>query len=330
MSFCPRIALTAGEPAGIGPDLCIQLAQYQQQADVIVIADPLLLQQRAQQLGLAVTLEAADLSLAASVPDIGTLRYIPIELIEPVIAGQLNSHNATYVLQTLQYALDGCLNGDFDAVVTAPVHKAVINDANVAFTGHTEFFADGSDTEKVVMMLATADLRVALATTHLPLKEVSDAITPRSLTRVIEIIHANMKQQFGISKPHIAVCGLNPHAGEDGHLGREEIDIINPVIKQLLQQGITVSGPWPADTIFVKDKLADFDVVLAMYHDQGLPVLKHQGFGMAVNVTLGLPFIRTSVDHGTALELAGTGRANVNSLQAAIDMAITMKKSQQS
>jgi len=328
LSFCPRIALTAGEPAGIGPDLCIQLAQYQQQADVIVIADPLLLQQRAQQLGLAVTLEAADLSLAASVPDIGTLRYIPIELIEPVIAGQLNSHNATYVLQTLQYALDGCLNGDFDAVVTAPVHKAVINDANVAFTGHTEFFADGSDTEKVVMMLATADLRVALATTHLPLKEVSDAITAAGLTQVLEIIDANMKQQFGILQPRIAVCGLNPHAGEDGHLGREEIDVINPVIKRLSEQGMRLSGPWSADTIFVKDKLTDFDVVLAMYHDQGLPVLKHQGFGMAVNVTLGLPFIRTSVDHGTALELAGTGKANITSLQAAINMAITMNKSQ--
>jgi 4-hydroxythreonine-4-phosphate dehydrogenase len=330
LSFCPRIALTAGEPAGIGPDLCIQLAQYQQQCDLIVIADPQLLQQRAQQLGLTVNLEEADLSLAATVPDIGTLRYIPIELIEPVLAGQLNSQNSPYVLQTLQYALDGCLDGSFDAVVTAPVHKAVINDANVEFTGHTEFFADGSGIEKVVMMLATPDLRVALATTHLPLKEVSEAITPEGLTRVIEIIYANMKQQFGLSQPRIAVCGLNPHAGEDGHLGREEIDIINPVIKYLSQQGITVSGPWPADTIFVKDKLADFDVVLAMYHDQGLPVLKHQGFGMAVNVTLGLPFIRTSVDHGTALELAGTGRAKITSLQAAIDMAITMNKSQQS
>jgi 4-hydroxythreonine-4-phosphate dehydrogenase len=330
LSLCHRIALTSGEPAGIGPDLCLQLTQHQQKVDVIVIADPQLLQQRAQQLGLTVTLEKADLSLAATVPDIGTLRYIPIELIEPVLVGQLNSQNAPYVLQILQYALDGCLDGSFDAVVTAPVHKAVINDANVEFTGHTEFFADGSDTEKVVMMLATSDLRVALATTHLPLKEVSDAITAASLTQVLEIVHANMKQQFGISQPRIAVCGLNPHAGEDGHLGREEIDVINPVIKRLSQQGMMISGPWPADTIFVKDKLTDFDVILAMYHDQGLPVLKHQGFGMAVNVTLGLPFIRTSVDHGTALELAGTGRANITSLQAAIDMAITMKKSQQS
>ena len=330
MSFCPRIALTAGEPAGIGPDLCIQLAQNQQHADLIVIADPQLLQQRAQQLGLTVTLEKADLSLAATVPDKGTLRYIPIEVIESVVAGQLNNKNAPYVLQTLQYALDGCLADRFDAVVTAPVHKAVINDANVAFTGHTEFFADGSETEQVVMMLATADLRVALATTHLPLKDVSEAITATSLTRVIEIIHENMKKQFGISQPRIAVCGLNPHAGEDGHLGREEIDIINPVIERLSQQGIAISGPWPADTIFVKDKLSDFDVILAMYHDQGLPVLKHQGFGRAVNVTLGLPFIRTSVDHGTALELAGTGTATITSLQAAIDMAITMKKSQQS
>jgi 4-hydroxythreonine-4-phosphate dehydrogenase len=328
LSACPRIALTAGEPAGIGPDLCIQLAQYQQQSDIIVVADPQLLEQRAQQLDLALTLEAADLSLDATIAEPGTLRYIPVELIEPAFAGQLNHQNAPYVLNTLQCALDGCLDGSFDAVVTAPVHKAVINDANINFTGHTEFFADGSDTEKVVMMLATDDLRVALATTHLPLKDVSNEITSESLTRIIEIIHTSMKQQFGISKPRIAVCGLNPHAGEDGHLGREEIDIINPVIKRLSQQGIAISGPWPADTIFVKDKLTEFDVVLAMYHDQGLPVLKHQGFGMAVNVTLGLPFIRTSVDHGTALELAGTGKATMTSLQAAIDMAITMSKSQ--
>ena len=329
MSCYPRIALTAGEPAGIGPDLCIQLAQQQQQCDLIVIADPQLLQQRAQQLGLSVTLEEADLSLPASIPAKGILRYSPIELAAPVQSGQLNKQNSHYVLQTLQYALDECLANNFDAVVTAPVHKGVINEAKVSFTGHTEFFADGSNTEQVVMMLATQDLRVALATTHLPLIEVSDAISQSSLTKVIEIIHAALKQQFCIERPRIAVCGLNPHAGEGGHLGREEIDVISPVIERLSQQGMSLSGPWPADTIFVEDKLSDFDVVLAMYHDQGLPVLKHQGFGKAVNVTLGLPFIRTSVDHGTALELAGTGKATVTSLQAAIDMAITMKKSQQ-
>ena len=234
------------------------------------------------------------------------------------------------MLQTLQYALDECLADNFDAVVTAPVHKGVINDAKVNFTGHTEFFADGSDTEQVVMMLATQDLRVALATTHLPLIEVSQAITQSSLTKVIEIIHAALQQQFGIDRPRIAVCGLNPHAGEGGHLGREEIDVIAPVIERLSQQGLMVSGPWPADTVFVEDKLTNFDIVLAMYHDQGLPVLKYRGFGKAVNVTLGLPFIRTSVDHGTALDLAGTGKATITSLQAAIDMAITMKKSQHS
>jgi len=330
LSRCSRVALTAGEPAGIGPDLCIQLAQHQQQCDLIVIADPQLLQQRAGQLGLPITLEEADLSLPANIPTKGTLRYKPVELTVPAQAGQLNKLNAHYVLQTLQYALDECLADNFDAVVTGPVHKGVINDAKVNFTGHTEFFADGSDTEQVVMMLATEDLRVALATTHLPLIEVSKAITQSSLTKVIEITHAALQQQFGIKRPRIAVCGLNPHAGEGGHLGREEIDVIAPVIERLSQQGLMLSGPWPADTVFVEDKLTGFDVVLAMYHDQGLPVLKYRGFGKAVNVTLGLPFIRTSVDHGTALDLAGTGKASITSLQAAIDMAITMKKSQHS
>lgn len=328
MSSCPRIALTAGEPAGIGPDLCIQLAQYQQQCELIVIAEPQLLEQRALQLGLKIKLEQADLSLAAKIPEKGTLKYYPVDLTAPVEVGQLNKQNSNYVLNTLQFALDGCLNDTFDAVVTAPVHKGIINEANVGFTGHTEFFADGSNTKQVVMMLATAHLRVALATTHLPLKDVSDAITLPSLSRVIEITHTAMQQQFGIDAPRIAVCGLNPHAGENGHLGQEEITVITPVIERLSQQGMLLSGPWPADTVFVKDKLSDFDVVLAMYHDQGLPVLKHQGFGEAVNVTLGLPFIRTSVDHGTALDLAGTGKASISSLEAAIDMAIAMKKSQ--
>ncbi len=323
MNICHRIALTAGEPAGIGPDLCIQLAQHQQSCELVVIADPQLLQQRAEQLGIPIKLELTDLSKPATVPAEGTLRYLPIELAEPVLAGVLNSLNSAYVLNTLQLALDGCLDGTFDAVVTAPVHKGVINDAEFAFSGHTEFFADGAGVEQVVMMLATPTLRVALATTHLPLKMVSEAITQASLTRVIEIIHQ------GLSSPRIAVCGLNPHAGEGGHLGTEEIEVISPVIERLTKQGINLSGPWPADTIFVQDKLNNFDVVLAMYHDQGLPVLKHQGFGRAVNVTLGLPFIRTSVDHGTALDIAGTGKATISSLQTAIDMANTMIKSKQ-
>jgi 4-hydroxythreonine-4-phosphate dehydrogenase len=323
MNTCHRIALTSGEPAGIGPDLCLQLAQQQQTSELVVIADPELLQQRAQQLALPIKLELTDLSKPASVPAKGTLRYLPVALAAPVTARVLNSLNSTYVLNTLQLALDGCLEGTFDAVVTAPVHKGIINDAGFMFSGHTEFFADGAGVEQVVMMLATPTLRVALATTHLPLKMVSQAITQVLLTRVIEIIH------HGLSSPRIAVCGLNPHAGEGGHLGMEEIDVISPVIERLAKQGINLSGPWPADTIFVQEKLQDFDVVLAMYHDQGLPVLKHQGFGGAVNVTLGLPFIRTSVDHGTALDIAGTGKATISSLQAAIDMANTMMKSKQ-
>lgn len=318
MNSCHRIALTPGEPAGIGPDLCIQLAQYQQTSELVVIADPQLLSQRAKQLGLSVKLELIDLSLPATLPTKGTLRYLPVDLAVSVIAGELNRLNSKYVLSTLQLALDGCLNGSFDAVVTGPVHKGVINDAEYSFSGHTEFFADGAGVKQVVMMLATPTLRVALATTHLPLKMVSQAITQQSLTRVIEIIHQTL------SLPSIAVCGLNPHAGEAGHLGREEIEVISPVIERLSKQGINCSGPWPADTIFVQDRLQDYDVVLAMYHDQGLPVLKYQGFGNAVNVTLGLPFIRTSVDHGTAIDIAGSGKATITSLQAAIDMANTM------
>jgi 4-hydroxythreonine-4-phosphate dehydrogenase len=291
-----------------------------------VIADPALLKQSSDNLGLSVTLELFDNNKPATISKKNSLKYSPIKLAAPVQAGILNKKNAHYVLASLQKALEGCLTKQFDAVVTAPVHKSIINDAGVDFTGHTEFFADGANVQQVVMMLATPELRVALATTHLPLNKVSEAITQQSLTRIIEIINTSLQQQAGIPHPRIAVCGLNPHAGEDGHLGREEIDIISPVIERLSQQGIDLSGPWPADTIFVADKLTRYDVVLAMYHDQGLPVLKHQGFGKAVNVTLGLPFIRTSVDHGTALDLAGTGKANIGSLQAAVDMAVDMAK----
>lgn len=321
MSSCHRIALTAGEPAGIGPDLCVQLAQYQQTCELVIIADPHLLQQRAEQLGLPIELELVDLSKTAQIPAKGIVRYLPVALAEPVTAGVLNPLNSAYVLDTLQLALDGCLAKRFDAVVTAPVHKGIINDAGFLFSGHTEFFADGAGVDQVVMMLATPTLRVALATTHLPLNLVSQSITQSLLTRVIEIIH------HGLSSPRIAVCGLNPHAGEGGYLGMEEIEVISPVIERLRKQGINLSGPWPADTIFVQEKLNEYDVVLAMYHDQGLPVLKHQGFGRAVNVTLGLPFIRTSVDHGTALDIAGTGKATISSLQTAIDMANKMIKS---
>lgn len=327
MSQPRRIALTCGEPAGIGPDLCLELAHHPQQAQLVALADPDLLKSRAEQLGLAIELIPLNINEPAALPEPGQLYVLPQTLQEKVVAGQLNPANSRYVLNTLQTALEGSLSKDFDAIVTAPVHKGVINEAGHSFSGHTEFFADGAGVRKVVMMLATQTLRVALATTHLPLNAVSQAITKESLTEVIRITNNSLQQQFGIDKPRIAVCGLNPHAGEGGYLGREEIDTIQPVIDELYQQGIAVSGAWPADTIFNQDKLSDYDVVLAMYHDQGLPVLKHHGFGKAVNVTLGLPFIRTSVDHGTALDLAGTGKASATSLQAAVDMALFMANS---
>lgn len=325
-----RIALTSGEPAGIGPDLAVQLAQTRQQAQLIVLADPSLLQQRAQQLNLPLQLIEADLNQPAAIAEPGSLYYLPVQLSQPVTAGELNPANSSYVLAMLQLALDKSISGEFDAIVTAPVHKGVINDAGHSFSGHTEFFADGAGVAKVVMMLATGDLRVALATTHLPLAAVSDAITRDSLQQILHITNDSLKRQFGLNKPRIAVCGLNPHAGEGGHLGHEEIDTIQPVIDACQSEGLAVSGAWPADTIFNQDRLKDYDVVLAMFHDQGLPVLKHHGFGRAVNVTLGLPFIRTSVDHGTALDLAATGKASASSLQAAIDMALEMADSQQS
>lgn len=328
MNTCPRIVITAGEPAGIGPDICIDIAQHAFSCELIVIADPNLLKQRAELLGVDISLEPVDLTLPPRPSIKNVIRYLPVTLATACVSGELTSLNAQYVLDGLQIALDGCLNKQFDAVVTAPVHKGVINDASVSFTGHTEFFADGAGVEQVVMMLATESLKVALATTHLPLKEVSAAITVKSLTDVINIINHSFKTQFGLEKPKIAVCGLNPHAGEGGHLGTEEIEVIDPVITSLKAQGLNVSGSWPADTIFVDEKLKQHDVVLAMFHDQGLPVLKHHGFGKAVNVTLGLPFIRTSVDHGTALDLAGTGKASSSSLLAAIDMAVTMIESQ--
>lgn len=324
MNDIRRIALTAGEPAGIGPDLCIELAQQSRPHEIVVIADPVLLQERADALGLPLSLIEFDPEKAPSPGRAGCLVYFPCQLADKVTAGQLNPRNSPYVLHTLQLALDGCLSGMFDAVVTAPVHKGVINDAQVPFSGHTEFFADGAGVKKVVMMLATPQLRVALATTHLPLRAVSDAITRQSLLQIMQILVASLQQHFGVKDPRIAVCGLNPHAGEGGHLGTEEQTVIEPAISQMREAGYDFSGPWPADTIFVKSRLNDYDAVLAMYHDQGLPVLKHQGFGDAVNITLGLPFIRTSVDHGTALDLAGSGKASATSLQAAINMAITM------
>ncbi len=311
-----RIALTPGEPAGVGPDLCVMLAQEPLAAPVVVFADPELLERRAEQLKLPLTLIPFD----AAEAEPGSLRILPVPLAAEAQCGRLNPANADYVLDTLRQATEGCLNGSFDALVTGPVHKGIINDAGHTFTGHTEFLAELTQAHPV-MMLATKGLRVALVTTHLPLSEVSHQITPQRLERVIRILDCDLRRHFGLTDPRILVCGLNPHAGEGGHLGREEIEIIEPTLERLRQGGINLTGPLPADTLFTPKYLQQADAVLAMYHDQGLPVLKHLGFGRAVNVTLGLPIIRTSVDHGTALDLAGSGQAGIGSLLAAVAMA---------
>lgn len=319
-----RLALTPGEPAGIGPDLCIQLAQQPPRAQLVAIADPRLLTERAEQLGLPLRLQTFSAEEPARAVEPGELFITPVSLSRPALAGQLNPDNAGYVLQTLRRAAEGCLQHEFDALVTGPVHKGVINEAGIPFSGHTEFLAELTNTPRVVMMLATPGLRVALATTHLPLAEVSHNITAERLEEIIRILHRELKQRFGLPSPHIMVCGLNPHAGEGGHLGREEIEVIAPVLECLRGEGMQLFGPLPADTLFTPRYLDEADAVLAMYHDQGLPVLKHMGFGRAVNVTLGLPLIRTSVDHGTALDLAGTGKADTGSLNYAIEVAISM------
>jgi 4-hydroxythreonine-4-phosphate dehydrogenase len=319
-----RLAITAGEPAGIGPDLCLMLAQQPASCERVVIADPQLLEQRAAQLGLRVELQPFDPDALPAAQAAGQLSVLPVSLAAECRPGELNRANAAYVLDTLRLAGAGALNGTFDAIVTAPVHKGIINDAGVPFSGHTEFFAEQTATEQVVMMLACPGLRVALATTHLPLRQVADAITGPLIERVMRILHNDLLSKFGIATPRILVCGLNPHAGEDGHLGREELDVIIPALERLRAEGMHLIGPLPADTLFTPKHLDQADAVLAMYHDQGLPVLKHKGFGNAVNITLGMPIIRTSVDHGTALDLAGTGQANPGSLQVALDTAIQM------
>lgn len=317
------LVITPGEPAGIGPDLVLRLAQQPMAHPVVVMASRDLLQQRARQLSLNIRLYDYDASEdIRSEP--GELCIWHVPLAAAVEAGHLNPANADYVLQTLRLATEGCLGQQFAALVTGPVHKGVINHAGFPFTGHTEYLAELANTPLPVMMLMTAGLRVALATTHLPLREVCAAITPELIEQCLRILHHDLQTHFGLRDPRINVCGLNPHAGEDGHLGREEIDIIQPVLTQLRQEGMQVRGPLPADTAFTQDKMRDTDAYLAMYHDQGLTVLKHIGFGKAVNVTLGLPFIRTSVDHGTALELAGTGRIDDSSLHAAIAAALQM------
>ena len=327
------LVITAGEPAGIGPELCIQLAAATPDLPLLVIADKHLLQQRADQLGIKINInevESGKWKVANQPPttphsaEFPYLDVIHVPLAVPSVAGVLNAANSEYVLNTLRRAIVGCQSGEFSGMVTAPVHKGIINDAGIPFTGHTEFLAELTATKQVVMMLAGGGMRVALVTTHLALREVADAITAPLLESVVTIVHRDLQRRFGIQNPRILVAGLNPHAGEGGHMGREEIDIMIPVLDKLRAQGMDVSPPLPADTLFTPHKLAQCDCVLTMYHDQGLPVLKHASFGQGVNITLGLPIIRTSVDHGTALDLAGTGTSNCGSLLEAITVARQM------
>jgi 4-hydroxythreonine-4-phosphate dehydrogenase len=317
------LALTSGEPAGIGPDLCLQLAAETRAEAFVCLADRTLLEQRARQLKLSISLanyeRGTPIARAA-----GQLTVLHVPLPEPVRAGELRTGNARQVLQLLDRAVDGCRGAEFAAMVTAPVQKSIINEAGVPFSGHTEYLAARCGVELPVMLLIAGSLRVALATTHLPLREVSGALHEAQLVKILLILNESLQRFWGIANPHVAVCGLNPHAGEGGHLGDEEIRVIAPAIEAARARGVHVSGPYPADTLFVPRHLEGVDAVLAMFHDQGLPVLKHAGFGEAVNVTLGLPIVRTSVDHGTALDLAGTGRADAESLRAALRLAAQM------
>ncbi|MCH2340677.1 4-hydroxythreonine-4-phosphate dehydrogenase PdxA [Pseudomonas sp. NPDC047963] len=323
-----RFALTPGEPAGIGPDLCLLLARNSHPHALIAIASAELLRTRSAELGLDITLvEVAPGNWPNQPAPANSLYVWNTPLGAPAISGQLTPANVDYVLATLTRAGKGCLDGSFAGMITAPVHKGVINEAGIPFSGHTEFLAELTGTEQVVMMLATRGLRVALVTTHLPLKDVPAAITTERLQRVTRMLHADLVEKFGIARPRILICGLNPHAGEGGHLGREEIEIIEPTLEALRSDGLNLIGPLPADTLFTPKHLDHCDAVLAMYHDQGLPVLKYKGFGAAVNVTLGLPIVRTSVDHGTALDLAGTGRIDTGSLQVALETAYEMSGS---
>jgi len=321
------IIITAGDPAGIGPDLILQLARQNWPVQLVICCDKKLLIERALLLNENVVFSDYKKAQTAQRSRAGTIIVADIKLQAEAKAGVLNKANAQFVLDTLSFAAKGCLSGEFAAVVTAPVHKGIINDAGIPFSGHTEFFAEQANSELVVMMLATTGLRVALVTTHLPLRDIADAITETRLTKIITILNDELQQKYAIKSPRIYVCGLNPHAGESGHMGREEIDIIEPTLDKLRRQEINLIGPLPADTLFQDKYLQDADAVLAMYHDQGLPVLKYKGFGKSVNITLGLPFIRTSVDHGTALDLAATGKADAGSLLCAVNEAIMMTNS---
>ena len=314
----PLIAVTSGEPAGVGPELCAQLATRSWPARVVIVGDIELIAARA---GRTRVVEYTGGSASGDGPQLEVL-HVPCAA--PAVAGQLDVSNAPYVLNVLDAALERCLSGEFGAMVTAPVHKGILNDAGIAFSGHTEYLAARTNTPRVVMMLVGGGMRVALATTHLPLARVPAAITRELLYATLRIIHHDLRLHFGIEAPRILVAGLNPHAGEGGHMGREEIEIITPALDALREAGMQLAGPLPADTLFVPHTLQQGDAVLAMYHDQGLPVLKHASFGGGVNVTLGLPILRTSVDHGTALDLAGTGRAEPGSLFAALELAADM------
>jgi len=321
----PRIALTSGEPAGVGPELCLALAARELPCELVCLADAGLLEERARALGAAITLRPWPGAAGSSRPHVaGSLSVEHHPLAVHSVAGQLDAANVPYVLSLLDRAIDGALAGEFAAIVTAPLHKGVINDAGVAFRGHTEYLAQRTHSTRPVMLLTSGTLRVALATTHLPLNAVSRAITQELLCETAGILQQGLKRWWGVAAPRIAVCGLNPHAGESGYLGDEELKTIAPAIARMRAGGIDVHGPLPADTVFIPRVLADFDAVLAMYHDQGLPVVKHSGFEQAVNVTLGLPILRTSPDHGTALDLAGRGEADVGSLAAALQLAIAL------
>ena len=315
----PLVALTAGEPAGIGPDLCALVAREDFPGRIVVIGDARVIAERARGRALA-----HDIPDYTSRDDAPRLSVLSIPAAAPVVAGRLDKANSRHVLALLDRAIDGCASGEFDAMVTAPLQKSVINDAGIPFSGHTEYLAQRTRTDHVVMLLVGGGMRVALATTHLPLADVPRAITRDSLTATLRIVDRDMRQRFGIARPRILVAGLNPHAGESGHLGREEIEVIAPVIRALAAEGLAVSGPYPADTLFTPSVLAGADATVAMFHDQGLPVLKHASFGRGVNVTLGLPIVRTSVDHGTALDRAGGGEVDAGSLREAIALAFTL------
>lgn len=320
----PRLVLTSGEPAGVGPDLCLTIAARDWPCALVVAGDPAMLRSRARELGLPIEVEAYAMGGEPHVHRAGRLQVLEHPLAAPARPGQPDPANARYVLALLDAAADGCASGEFAAMVTAPVHKGVINDAGIAFSGHTEYLAERLGCARPVMLLVAGSLRVALATTHLPLRDVPDAIDSQLLLETLSVLDQGLKRRFGLAAPRILVCGLNPHAGESGHLGKEEIEVIEPAVAIARRRGIDARGPLPADTAFTPASLASVDAVLAMFHDQGLPVLKHAGFGRGVNVTLGLPIVRTSVDHGTALDLAATGRADCGSLVAALELACGM------